>query len=53
MRWEDLSELEQAQEIYSDLYKDCVGCRPRPAQEQWTDLAWLDAQITELAKSTD
>lgn len=33
--WEELSELEQLQQIYSDAYKDAYGIRPR------TPVSWL------------
>ena len=34
--WEELSELEQAQEIYSDMHKDAYGFRPRFDFSTWT-----------------
>ena len=34
--WEELSELEQAQEIYSDMHKDAYGFRPRFDYSGWT-----------------
>ena len=34
--WEELSELEQAQEIYSDMHKDAYGFRPRFDYSTWT-----------------
>jgi len=35
--WEELSPLEQAQQIYSDMYKDAYGMRPR----NWQYIATL------------
>jgi hypothetical protein len=34
--WEELSALEQAQEIYSDMHKDAYGFRPRFDYSTWT-----------------
>ena len=34
--WEELSALEQAQEIYSDMHKDAYGFRPRFDYNSWT-----------------
>ena len=34
--WEELSELEQAQEIYRDMHKDAYGFRPRFDYSGWT-----------------
>ena len=34
--WEELSELEQAQAIYSDMHKDAYGFRPRFDYNTWT-----------------
>lgn len=35
--WEELSELEQAECIYSDMHKDAYGVRPRGIDtSQWT-----------------
>ena len=47
-KWDDLSELEQAQCIYSDTHKDRYGFRPRPSQDKWNDLEWLNAEIEYL-----
>lgn len=41
--------LEEAQQFYSDFYKDLHGFRPRPSSdERWNSLEWLEAQIEEL-----
>ena len=34
--WEELSPLEQAHEIYSDMHKDAYGFRPRNDVSDWT-----------------
>jgi hypothetical protein len=35
--WEELSQLEQAQSIYWDMYKDAYGVRPRGVDTStWT-----------------
>lgn len=34
--WEELTPLEQAHEIYSDMHKDAYGFRPRNDVRDWT-----------------
>ena len=44
--WDELSEVEQLQEIYSDVYKSAYGFRPRHATtEQWNSAKWLQEQL--------
>lgn len=49
--WDDLSALEQAQCIYSDMHKDAYGFRPRHDTSSWTlgdfeqEFAVMQAQI--------
>jgi len=47
--WEELSELEQAQEIYSDMHKDAYGFRPRFDFSTWT-LDKFNAQFETMGK---
>ena len=34
--WNELTQLEQSECLYSDMYKDCYGVRPRFDQSSWT-----------------
>ena len=49
--WDELSALEQSECLYSDMYKDCYGVRPRFDQTAWSledyerELASLALQI--------
>lgn len=43
-----LSDLEAAQSFYSDFHKDLYGFRPRPSQELWESMEYLEAQIAQL-----
>ena len=45
--WDELSEVEQLQCLYSDMHKDAYGCRPRGA---WVDIDadWLRKEIEYL-----
>jgi hypothetical protein len=44
-----LTELEEAQSIYSDFYKDVNGFRPRNmSTEQWESLEWVKGAIQKL-----
>lgn len=46
------TELEEAQQLYSDFHKELYGFRPRSATaDQWADLAWLQAQIADLDRA--
>ena len=47
--WEELSELEQAQEIYSDMHKDAYGFRPRFDYSTWT-LDKFNAQFETMGR---
>lgn len=43
-----LTDLQDAQQFYSDFHKSLYGFRPRPSAEQWMSLTWLEARIAEL-----
>lgn len=44
--WDELSELEQLQSIYSDAYKDAYGFRPRGMSgECWNSVEWLKEEL--------
>ena len=48
--WDQLSETEQYQSIYSDLHKDVFGFRPRGmTSNQWGSLEWLKAEVEDLS----
>jgi hypothetical protein len=47
--WEELSELEQAQETYSDMHKDAYGFRPRFDFSNYT-LEQFDAEFKTMGK---
>ena len=48
--WEELSALEQAREIYWDMYKDAYGVRPRGVDtSNWTE-ADFDAEFKLLGE---
>ena len=51
--WDELSELEQLQEIYSDTYKDVYGFRPRLCASKWNDVQWLKDQLNSLENVDD
>jgi hypothetical protein len=52
--WNDLSEVEQLQCVYSDLHKDTYGFRPRNStDEQWNSAEWLKQEIAWLDKEFD
>lgn len=52
--WNELSEVEQLQEIYSDTYKSAYGFRPRHATtEQWNSVEWLQEQLDFLENTQD
>jgi hypothetical protein len=47
--WDELTEVEQLQEHFSDFHKDVHGFRPRwMTDEQWVSKAWLEQSIQEL-----
>ncbi len=44
--WDELSELEQLQTIFSDASKDAYGSRIRNVlDENWNNVEWLNAEI--------
>lgn len=52
MDWNDLTPLEQTRALYSDLYKDVYGSRPRgfshlTLEELDAKIARLDAEIAD------
>ena len=47
--WEELSELEQAQEIYRDMHKDAYGFRPRFDYSTWT-LEQFNAEFEQMGR---
>jgi len=50
--WDELSELEQLQTLYSDLHKDVCGFRPRGgAPEEWNSVEWLKVEMNNLETS--
>ena len=52
--WGELSEVEQFQEIYSDVYKSVYGFRTRHATtEQWNSVKWLQEQLDFLKNTQD
>ena len=51
--WDELSELEQLQCIYSDDYKDVYGFRPRLCASKWNDVQWLKDQLNSLENVDD
>ena len=50
--WEELSELEQAQEIYSDMHKDAYGFRPRFDYSTWT-LEQFNAEFEQMGRTIE
>jgi len=48
--WEEMSELEQAQCTYWDIYKDAYGVRPRGVDTSGWSLADFDAEFELLGK---
>jgi len=51
--WEEMSELEQAQCTYWDMYKDAYGVRPRGIDTTAWTLADFDREFEHLAKVID
>ena len=48
--WDDMTGLEQAASIYSDMYKDAYGFRPRGINtDSWTEAQFNDA-LDELGR---
>jgi len=46
--WDELSELEQARELYWDMYKDAYGVRPRGVDTSTWTLEQFDAEFEGL-----
>jgi hypothetical protein len=54
--WEQMSDLEQAQSIFWDMYKDAYGVRPRGVDTSTWTLADFDAEfqlLGEIIKQED
>ncbi len=52
--WDELSEVEQLQCIYSEVHKDVYGFRPRHATtEQWNSVKWLQEELDFLENTQD
>ena len=51
--WEELSELEQAQSIYWDMYKDAHGVRPRGVDTSHWTLSDFEAEFKDLGQTID
>jgi hypothetical protein len=46
--WEELTQLEQARELYWDMYKDAYGVRPRGVDTSTWTLAQFEAEFEGL-----
>ena len=51
--WEEMSELEQAQCMYWDMYKDAYGVRPRGIDTSTWTLADFDAEFKVLGEAIE
>ena len=51
--WEELTQLEQAQSVYWDMYKDAYGVRPRGVDTSHWTLADFDAEFEGLGVAID
>jgi len=51
--WEDMSELEQCRETYSDMYKDAYGFRPRFVDTSLWTLDQYEAELEFLGKKIE
>lgn len=50
----EYTELEEAQSLFSDMYKDVHGFRPRwCSKEQWDSIEFLNEQIEYLSKELE
>ena len=49
--WEDMTELEQAQATFWDMYKDAHGIRPRHIDTSTWTLAQFEAEFADLAET--
>jgi hypothetical protein len=51
--WEELTQLEQAQSVYWDMYKDAYGVRPRGIDTSAWTLEQFDAEFEGLSVAID
>jgi hypothetical protein len=51
--WEQMSDLEQAQCIYWDMYKDAHGVRPRGIDTSSWTLEQFEAEFADLGRAID
>lgn len=51
--WEDMTQLEQAQATFWDMYKDAHGFRPRHVDTSAWTLEQFEAEFAELGKIMD
>jgi hypothetical protein len=51
--WEELTQLEQAQSVYWDMYKDAYGFRPRGIDTSTWTLSDFDAEFEGLSVAID
>ena len=51
--WDELSELEQAQETYWDMYKDAYGVRPRGIDTSSWTLEQFETEFVELGQTIE
>ena len=51
--WEDLTQLEQAQAVFWDMYKDAHGFRPRGIDTSAWTLADFEAEFDVLGKAIE
>ena len=51
--WEELTQLEQARELYWDMYKDAYGFRPRGIDTSTWTLEQFDAEFEGLGVAID
>ena len=51
--WEDMSQLEQAQCTFWDMYKDAYGVRPRGIDTSTWTLEQFEAEFKELGQAID
>jgi hypothetical protein len=51
--WEEMSELEQAQCTYWDMYKDAYGVRPRGVDTSGWTLADFEAEFASMATAIE
>lgn len=51
--WDQMSELEQAQCTYWDMYKDAYGVRPRGIDTSTWTLEQFEAEFAELGRAID